>query len=162
MNADTIVETLNSLVENLATQDNACTRDPIFIVQQKRLADGLDPGLGDETLWLVPECDGLYEMDDALEALEIDAPEGQQYEALLAAGAEETGVAVVWEYVSTHFTRSAAERYIEENAHRMVESRVYVGSQYRCPEWNAVRAVLLAARDKPDALERFVRDILAP
>lgn len=110
----------------------------------------------------VPEGEGLYTLDEALDALEIDVPEGQQYEALIAAGAEETGVAVVWEYVSAHFTRSAAERYIEENAHRMVEPRIYVDSQYRCPEWNAVRAVLLAARDKPEALERFVRDILAP
>lgn len=51
---DMIVETLNLLVENLATQDDECTRDPVFIVQQKRLVDGLDPELGVETRWTCP------------------------------------------------------------------------------------------------------------
>jgi len=55
-----------------------------------------------------------------------------------------------WEFVTAHFSRSAAEHYMHSNMHHFRHgARIYVTSQYRCHEWNAVRKLLMTFPDPP-------------
>jgi len=146
-------EELRHLIEDLATQDNAATQNPIFVVEQRRTVDGLVPEYGEETLWNVHDGDGLSTLEEAIDYYEI---EGGGVEALLEAGAEETGVAYVWVFVSAHFTRREAQRYLDRNAHRLTEPRVTVESLYRCPGMIAARALLLALHGKLEEVDRLL------
>jgi len=147
--------------EELATQDNASTQDPIFLVQQQAEFVRQPPGDGDEIRWVTPDGEGPCTMAEATEEMGIDAYPWNVRSVLIQRGATEIGIESRWEHVSAHFTRAAATRYIEANKHRMTEPRIYVDTQYRCNEWNMVRAVLLAAHRKPGALEEFVRAALS-
>ncbi len=125
---DALNRALIQFQERLRIQDTAGTMHPIFIVQQWQRDYGYDPAYGSDTVWLDEdgrECD-----------LDEDAfVEGTK-------GFTQTGYVDRWKYVSAHFTRAAAERYIGENAHRMDKARVFVESQYRCHEWNAIIEIL--------------------
>lgn len=55
-----------------------------------------------------------------------------------------------WEFVTAHFSRAAAEHYMHSNMHHFRHgARIYVTSQYRCHEWNAVRKLLMTFPDPP-------------
>jgi hypothetical protein len=113
------LETIRALVEEMRTQDNASTKHPLFIVQQKRRTYGAIVQQIREDVHTAHEV--VHLEDD-----EID-PEELGYERL--------AYVEHWDFVTAHFTRKAAQRYIDENRHNLSDPRIYVSSQYRCREW---------------------------
>jgi hypothetical protein len=151
--------------QELLTQDNAITADPIFIVEQRDRIYGMDTSLG---------CDTCLLDDDYNEMDEKDLAEyREQYADELKRFAEDNGIEVDdedfmvhfltqtddsscarfnvtytsyvdrWTFVTACFTNKEAERYIEENRHNLKEPRVFVASGYRNKEWIALRAALI-------------------
>ena len=120
----------------LLTQDNECTANPLFLVEQRHRVYGFDTAYSDDKVaWVDSEGEATGEERDALEAKYQetgDEPEGWH----------RTGYADEWRFVQPFFTRAAAERYIEENRHRLKDPRVFVDSAYRNKEWQAVETHL--------------------
>lgn len=133
------IEELKRLVDELLTQDNLATANPLYCVQQKRRIEGIDSDYDPEFAWWTEDFDGgpysdgdvraeiLEEKPDDTVAGEID-PSDHGYVRI--------GYISFWEFVCAHLTMKAAEKYIELNQHNLHESRVYVTSQYRCHEFN--------------------------
>ena len=123
------------IVEDNRVNDH-CTADPIFVVQQKKRIYGMDPSIDDiESFWS-PE-DDLFEVEESAEFEKRFQEDGFE-----PAGYRRICYIDTWEFVQPFFTKAAAERYIEENRHRMKDPRVYVDSAYRNKEWQAVRSLL--------------------
>lgn len=40
-----------AIAERLRTQDNHCTREPLYLVQQRHRITGLDPRFSDDIAW---------------------------------------------------------------------------------------------------------------
>lgn len=129
----------------LLTQDNACTSDPIFMVQRHCRQYGFDPSYSDNVVWLYSD-----------ESIEVDAEQAKALEDQYDLTGHEpdnrtrTSYQDSWENVQPFFTRAAAEGYIARNAHRLrgrlcIEPRIYVESGYRNEEWIALRAAFIAA-----------------
>lgn len=134
--------TLNEIGERLRTQDDRCTKLPIYIVERKRRMYGLDPDYdhdGKCTVWLRSD-----------EAVEADEEERKLLDEAYDLGNDipdgwiRTAYVDTWEFVMPFFTEAAADRFIRENAHRLGEARVFVESAYRNPEWEAIREYLMA------------------
>lgn len=125
------------LREQLRTQDNAATADPIFVVQQRVRDIGYDPGWTDDVAWVDDEgeldeeqaarCEAVY---DETGATEVD-------------GARRAGYKDRYEFVTACLTNEAAESYIAANKHRLCEPRVFVESGYRNYEWIRLRSWLM-------------------
>lgn len=112
----------------MRTQDNRCTAEPFFLVQECVRHYGYDTDYSDETVFI--DCDGN----------ECDADD---------ASATETAYQDRWEYVTGCFTEYAAQEYIRTMAHRHKgKLRVYADSLYRNREMIAVRAYLLEIRTR--------------
>lgn len=134
------IAVLDRSAQTILTQDNRCTAEPIFVVQQRKRLYGVDPDIVDdsEVVWLDGEND----------CQEIDGEERERLEALyqdtfdVPGKYHRTGYVDQWEFVQPFFTEAAAVAYIEANLHRLTDPRIYVDSAYRNPEWQAVRAMI--------------------
>jgi len=115
------IEELKRLVDELLTQDNLATANPLYCVQQKRRIEGIDSDYDPEFAWWTEDFDGgPYSDGDVRAEILEEKPDDTSF----------------WEFVCAHLTMKAAEKYIELNQHNLHESRVYVTSQYRCHEFN--------------------------
>lgn len=131
---------LKEIGREIATQDNACTSNPIFAVQQKKRILGIDPDYSDNHAWVDDYGDyhvyypGEEEFEKAEREYENtgDEPHGWSRTAYLD----------TWEFVTACFTRKGCEDYIRQNGHNLTEPRIYVYSAYRNYEWQAVRDFL--------------------
>jgi len=154
-------EEYQMLVNNLRTQDNQCTQNPLYVVQERIVDVGYDPDYsGDSILW-VDTTSGDYTLFKTVEeAAQVLVDEGDKTaeearEIVECGDIEEngfkaTGYKIRWEFVSAHLTMAAARRYIAENSHHCRdrctleldgtkrEMRVYVDSANRCHELVAI------------------------
>jgi hypothetical protein len=105
---------LETIREQLRTQDNRCTEHPVFVVERE---------------------DRVYGVDSDYTELFETRYEGDESFPL--------GYTPAWVFETACFTEAAAKRYIDENSHNGT-FRVYVHSAHRNPEWQAVRALLMA------------------
>jgi hypothetical protein len=122
-------------------QDNRCTAQPIFIVQQRRRIYGFDPPYSDDYVWLY--VDEAVEVSDEKELAQIEA----EYERTGKEPAEyiRTFYQDFWEWVQPFFSEEGAQTYITCNRHNLTDPRIYVESAYRNDEWAAVREMLIDA-----------------
>lgn len=126
--------------QNITTQDNAATAEPIYVVQQKRRVYGIEEGYHDNnSVWMDGESNEVSE-EEVQEIIDCGGD------------AREVGYLDIWEFVQPFFTRAGAEAYIEANRHNLNEPRVYVESAYRNYEWQEIRRQLLAV----DAQDRWI------
>jgi len=124
---------LTAISERLRTQDNRCTEDPMFCVQEKKRDVGFDIRWTDKFCWRNSETEEVIYDDDP----EFVEPEG--------AGWEKFGYLDRWETVMVAFTEGGCLGYINENRHNhRGKLRVYAESFRRCQEMLAIRAFLLA------------------
>lgn len=144
---------LQHLAQELATQDNAITSDPLFTVQQKRRQYGMDPDYCEGVAWVDAEdYDAVH--SDATDPEErakfqllerFHAGEGE-IEWPSDLGAEDcwsrTGYLDRWEFVQAFLTLKAAEAFRRDQAHNLGETRIYVESGYRNPEWKLLREIV--------------------
>jgi hypothetical protein len=138
------------------------TAAAIFTVQTKRIDYGyeIDYAEGrvvciEDQSWFSPkeywedlDDEERAEIDQALmadrECSFMDLDEDDQWEYL----AERDDHAVTgwnkrWEIVNSHFTRDAAEAFIQRKQHDYGEMRVYVESQYYAWEFEAIKEAIL-------------------
>lgn len=140
------------------------TADAIFLVQKKVYVNGIDTEFTDQ--WCI--CDhedvetyyslksfiekldddsleyyGLHDLDDGKSF--FDLPEDEQWELLKDVGPlSVSGYEEKWEYLNCHFTKEAAERFIERKKHDYRDGlRVFVDAQSYCWEFNAIKEALM-------------------
>ena len=130
---------LMHLAHELRTQDNACTADPIFYVEEQRRIYGIDVDYDPQIAWL-----------HADEPVEVDPEEANRLEAAYQEthrepeGFMRVGYHEHWGFVQPFFTRMAAESYIKNNGHQHDgQLRVFVGALYRNHEMIALRKHLM-------------------
>lgn len=131
-------ELWKGMAQAVRTQENFCTAEPIFVVQQRRRIYGIDEAYCEakEIVWLDEEgCELSF---DEAEALEV----AYQQNGVVPEMNHRVGYRDTWEFVQPFVTHSGAEAYIQANSHRMNEARIYVDSGHRNPEWKEVRRQL--------------------
>lgn len=142
-----------AIVKRLATQDNACTAHPIFVVQQRERIYGIDAQWTDDIAWIDDEGEVDPSDPDWTKAEEHYQETGEELWEWTR-----TGYVDRWVFVQPFFTRAAAEAYIEANGHRLTDPRVYVDSAYRNREWQAIVSFLPVAQrciDAGRAVQRY-------
>ena len=150
---------LPALRAELGSQDNCGTGDPLFIVQEVCRHYGQDPhGEHRPSEWFCSDDQTSYASDgELLRGLELETLDERELVAqglvddhftLRGSVYDRIQYTESWQFVSAHFTNKAARAYLESNAHNLVRPRVYVSSQYRCPEWNSVRAWLAGTKEQ--------------
>lgn len=128
---------LFAIGEQLRTQDNRITQNPMFCVQIKRRDVGYDAAYGDQRCWVDGANDLVVYDDDK----DFKEPEGDQW--------EEFGYKDRWETVMVAFTEAGCHEYLRLNGHNdrrrahNGEVRIYVESFNRCPEMIALREFLM-------------------
>jgi len=138
------------LGQRLETQDNRCTRDPIFLVQRSVLDYGLDPDYCDDDHigWideseLVPREHWEKITKAFIEGqpeIEID---GTTY---VVDSLTRTGTKVRWETAAACFTEIGAQEYLDRNGHNLTgpeAPRIYVDSLFRNQEMIDVARLLV-------------------
>lgn len=125
------------------------TADPLFLVQEEKVIYGMDKNYTDDYIWVCSnDSEYSYKTDEGLlEAMEKDSREtGVVYDDFdLSVDDEITcdGDVVYekiwlkkqWITVNCHFTKEAAEAFINRKGHDYEKLRIYVDSQYWCKEW---------------------------
>lgn len=142
-----------------------CTADALFIVQTKRIISGIDLDYCDDRVvycdgssWFSPQeyWDDLDEDGkNGINSISIeqnnceflDLCENDQWDILSELDEHTvTGYEERWEYVNSHFTKDAAEAFIERKKHDHRELRIYVDSQYYAWEFNEIKNAILSGK----------------
>ncbi|WP_034639948.1 hypothetical protein [Chitinilyticum aquatile] len=143
-----------------------CTADAMFTVQAKKRTYGVDRDYTDkwavcleDQSWLSPQAywDDLDDeekasLDEAAqnahECAFLDLSEYQKWDLLGELDDHTvTGYEDEWEHVCSHFTKEAADAFIQRKKHDYrLGLRVYVDAQTHCWEWNAIKEALMDGR----------------
>ena len=138
-------EQLEALREELRTQDNACTAEPMFVVYQVKRIYGLDPDYTEETTWTHAEGEETDpDIIAALEALD-DAGSPTVHDGTAY---ERVGYIDIDQFVTVCFTRKGAEEFIARMKHRLNKPHIDVDTFHRNAEMIALRNHLMGD-DKP-------------
>jgi len=126
-----MIEKLKEIQNELKTQDNRSTADPIFLVQEKERVYGMDTEYAPETCY--------YDSENYCEISE------EEYEALDGEGSVDyIGFFDQWRIIQPFFTEKAAQQYIDGNYYRHKgELRIYADSLYRNSEMKMIRDYIL-------------------
>lgn len=106
-------EKLAAISERLRTQDNRCTANPMFIVQQQR-SFGCEPGEGDTDVWLDEDWEEVSEemsakLDELDGAFEWELEEDQ---AAMLKRHTKRGIKHHWDFVMAAFTEEGCKEYL--------------------------------------------------
>lgn len=123
---------LKEISNQIRTQDNRATSDPIFIVQQRHRIYGVDSDHCDVAVWV--DEDGNEVPEEEFFDLE-EYQSGQECES----GWCRVGYLDRWEFVTACFTEEGCKQYIKVNGHNLTEPRIYAASAYRNDEFIVVR-----------------------
>jgi hypothetical protein len=132
-------EFLKNLVNEMKTQDRACTADPYFYVVQELVTRPAYDGCGSETRYATDWNDGLVTKDSILEDINDNSElGGKTLEELVDEGII-TEYEVDEEYENTDncnvfFTKKAYEEHIRRNGHNLCCPRPYIYHAYRNSE----------------------------
>ncbi len=126
----------------MRTQDNACTRDPLFVVFDKKRVTGFDPQYTDDHLcWVDTDSGTLYvEGDRRFKVLERYYRRFGQEPYMYT----RTAYKDFDEFKTACFTDQAAQAYIAANRHNLHAPHIFVETLNRNPEMIAVRTFLEA------------------
>lgn len=133
-------DAMRKIGELIRTQDNRCTSDPLFIVQQKKRIYGMDRNYFDDYEWL--REDDHEHVADRIERAGLDALDEQGEDVT---GWEKLYYLDIWEFVTVCFTEQACKDFIAANGHNLNEPRIYASSAYRNREMIAIREFLKSA-----------------
>jgi hypothetical protein len=141
------LESLQRVVRELATQDNAATSHPFFVVQRRERFYGVDMDhgsnesgteLGEERSWCWIEDSVLIDKhSDPERFAELESQLDSPPEL-----AERVGRVEFWQTDQVFLTRQAAEEYASSQAHNLGRTRIWTGSAYRNQEWRWLRSLL--------------------
>lgn len=147
-------------------KDDHITAEPIFIVQRLNRVYGLDSEYSDKSI-IVDTKDTESHWDDIVDLFAsldkeqisdilkkadcgskdefLETGDWEQYNHLENSGYERVFYVEQQEYVNSHFTKEAADAFIERKKHDYpLGLRVYVESQNYCWEWNMIVQGLLS------------------
>jgi hypothetical protein len=127
---------MQQIGELIRTQDNRCTSDPLFLVQEKKRMYGMDPDYCEDYDWLSEDHEAVA---DEIERAGLDVLDDKGVEIK---GWEKAYYIDQWEFVTVCFTEQACKDYIEANGHNLNEPRIYAASAYRNREMIAIREML--------------------
>lgn len=143
---DTTASALQAIGEQLRTQDNRITRDPMFCVQ---VLDRIGP--------LLPEhCDTrMYHNHEECEIYYKDYPDPEEWKRLKALDdacelpdeVTAGGYEEMWKTVQVCFTEDGCKQHLELNGHNYRHYygvRIYAECFFRNPEMIAIRDALMA------------------
>ena len=130
-----------AIAERLRTQNNHCTREPLYVVQQRRRITGLDPRFSGEIAWWNSEETRVADADEHARLESEFADTGDEPEYWTRSAFMDT-----WEFVTCCLTEAGAQAYIKANGHNLTDPRVYVDSAWRNEEMIAARSALKAVR----------------
>lgn len=141
-----------ALSQQLHTQDNRCTDNPIFQVRDVKQVPCL-PEHADDTHWRDEEGSAVLD-EELIKTLE-DASLGGSYYTL-----EDDEDAPPYTYHCTHtktlrqvvatfMTQQAADAWVKANEHRHNALEIYIDSGFRNPEWQAIRDFLMSLTPAP-------------
>ncbi|EIM1708997.1 hypothetical protein JFQ88_002864 [Aeromonas dhakensis] len=143
-----------------------CTADAIFKVESRERIYGIDKDytdklavIFDDSVWFSPQEywddldeEGRTELNKVAQHWSecdfLERDEDDQWEQLGDLDDHRvTGWDESWEYVCSHFTKDAAEAFIERKRHDYRKGiRVYVDAQTHCWEYNTIKEGILQGR----------------
>lgn len=152
LQAPSVPDELSAIGEQIRTQDNRCTADPIFVVEQKRTYVGSE-GYGESRLEWVDE-EGNFADDKVAGHLERNYRttfvEPKKWRRLF--------VFDVWEFVTACFTEQGCKDYLALNGHNLNEPRIYAYGSYRNREYQTIRSAMLSAAPKTSVPDEVRKD----
>jgi hypothetical protein len=143
------MRTIQQIAQDVATQANAITELPIFIVRQKRRTYGIDDSYTDDFVWISDGAESNEaDSETAAKLDELSKTSDYDDEIILSEDGEETtwnkiGYRDHLEFVTACFTRRGCEDYLRINGHNLTNPEIYVASGYRNDEWKTMREHLL-------------------
>jgi hypothetical protein len=137
------LDELERFVGLLKTQDNAITTDPIFMVQERHRQYGMDEAYC-EKYCFVHGDDSDHEVNEESDPVRFAAFSADDFGDDDPDFWTRTGYLDTWQNIQPFLTREAAEEFRRREAHNLGETRVYVESGHRNPEWKWLRAMLPA------------------
>jgi hypothetical protein len=126
---------LRAIGERLRTQDNRCTKDPLFQVRGLRRIYGMDPDHGDDKFEWISVVDDFIVVDPPED--EDNPPEG----------VEKLYYITVEEVLMSGLTEAACKEHLRCNGHRYRSFEklfIYTDTLFRNPEMIAIRNALIA------------------
>ena len=116
-------EGLKELQHEMNTQDNLATSHPLYCVFEKERVYGMDSDYSDKYILLDSDGEEFDENDPEAEGESFKKVHYIEHSR----------------FRNAHFTRKAAELYINQNAYNLTEPFVYIMSLYRCHEMIAIQ-----------------------
>ena len=132
-------EQLNKIGNEIRTQDNRITADPLFCVFEKQQICGMDGDYSSFYEWYNSDNDDVMDADDMTE----DEAEEKGYRAVYSIEIDR--------FVNAHFTEKAADHFIKINRHNLRKPFTYVTSLWRCAEMIDIRNYLKAQGGEREA-----------
>lgn len=113
---------LQEIADDLRTQDNQATAEPIYVVEQVERTYYIELDFAEQFVFVNDDGE------------EVDSE---------AEGATKVGCSDRWIYVTCFLTQRAADFYISRNRHNLKNPRVFVASGYRNDEIQLLRRALM-------------------
>lgn len=146
-----VPEEFFAIAENLRTQDNAITADPIFMVQRLERTYGFDSAYCEN--WMLHDGEGEEYLTDEIKSDweawdwdDISCDQFKEKHGVPPGGLEKVHYRDTWVNVMPFFTRFGAEAYLKINGHNLGKTRIYVESAYRNQEWIMIREWLMGLK----------------
>ena len=136
-----IPEGIRKVIENLHTQDNRITANPLFAVQQKRVIGGLEDGYEDGWTWVSEDSEEIHDADRIGE-LNARFKDGEDKPD----GCRRVGYIEKWEFVTGCLTEEGCKQYLRLDGHNLREPRIYAYGGYRNVELEGLRNWLMSLR----------------
>lgn len=137
--APTNDDLLRQMSENLKTQDNLATQDPLYVVYEKLMITGLEDGYSDFWAWITDDNKDHDEADADMMKVLDQLLENDEPLIIGSRTYRRIGCKYVDKFASAFLTRKAAEDYIVYNSHHLEQPYIFVESLDRNPELAAVR-----------------------
>ena len=132
---------IKEIAEQLRTQDNRITDQPMFIVQKKVRTCGMADGYADGYEWFNSD---RQETADERQTRILDKMEHSGHET---GEWQKIGYCENWEFVTACFTEQGCKDFITRDGHNHGETRIYAVGSYRNEEFRTVRNMLMKLND---------------
>jgi hypothetical protein len=139
--------TIADIASTLATQDNECTVNPMFVVQKHERIWGLSLDYVEDYVWVSVEDFERHEADEKTtkqleqlhqesydDEIELDDDDGCKVKWT------RVGYRDQWVFVTACLTRVGCEEYLRLNGHNLGKTRIMVDGEVRNKEWETLRA----------------------
>jgi hypothetical protein len=147
-----VPDELRAIGQLLRTQDEQCTADAMFVVEQKRLIIGFDTDYSqgpEDIVWCI-EDHNIFQGDEEFAELE----RAYEEDGTIPENYSRHGFAWQWAFITAFFTDKDSAEFVERHGHKYEgELRVTVECEVRNRQWAAMRKWLMSLA-APQAAEQ--------